>query len=446
MVDDYHLEILRGTDLMGRWYLADVEVKREIAERFTLFLGDDEMEFLADDALVFAYEGVTRMQQGWVNAKKRKRRHRRAAADAARRKDEAPVESAPMPVKVDEPPRPQAPKKVPTSDLAKKLAAIASAEAAANEESDKRRLTWAEAEALELAQSAKTEPPPPAKKPRKRAAPKEEPAAPPFTEPVPSGPLFTEPSSPPPAPPRKPRRVEPAPVAPSVVAPPASEAPDVAPPKRKRTPKPPIEATPIEPTPIEPTPIEATPIEATPIEATPIEATPIEATPSEEPPLGEPAETEYPEPAWIAPPPPARLVTVDLSVEEPVVIETPLAGEEPPAAPIPPEIEDESSDELTKRRQRRKSRREAVADVQVPDQETEARQITNIEAARGKVKEPKGAGHHPAETNVGLLAKLRRPPKADQEHIHTYEESRSAGGLTRRVCVECNHVSITSDD
>ncbi|HJR86873.1 MAG TPA: hypothetical protein VJ930_04395 [Acidimicrobiia bacterium] len=432
MVDDYHLEILRGTDLMGRWYLADVEVKREIAERFTLFLGDDEMEFLADDALVFAYEGVTRMQQGWVNAKKRKRRHRRAAADAARRKDEAPVEPAPMPVKVDEPPRPQAPTKVPTSDLAKKLAAIASAEAAANEESDKRRLTWAEAEALELAQNAKTEPPPPPKKPRKRAAPKEEPPAPLFTEPVPSGPLVAEPSSQPPPPPRKPRR--PAPVEPSVVAPPAAEAPVVAPPKRKRTPKPPIETT----------PIETTPVEEPPIETTPIETTPVEEPPIVEPPIA--VETEYPEPSWIAPPPPARLVTVDLSVEEPVVIETPLAGEEPPETPVLPEIEDESSDELTKRRQRRKSRREAVADVQMPDPETEARQITNIEAARGKVKEPKGAGHHPAETNVGLLAKLRRPPKADQEHVHSYEESRSAGGLTRRVCVECNHVSITSDD
>jgi len=55
-----------------------------------------EMEFLADDALVFAYEGVTRMQQGWVNAKKRKRRHRRAAADAARRKDETPQEPEPV--------------------------------------------------------------------------------------------------------------------------------------------------------------------------------------------------------------------------------------------------------------------------------------------------------------------------------------------------------------
>ncbi|HKZ18728.1 MAG TPA: hypothetical protein VJQ57_01315 [Acidimicrobiia bacterium] len=420
-MDDFHLEILRGSDLMGRWYLADVEVKREIAERFTLFLGDDEMEFLADDALVFAYEGVTRMQEGWVNAKKRKRRHRRAAADAARRKDEAPIEPAPAPapVKVKEPTRPQATKKVPTSDLAKKLAAIASAEAAANDESEKRRLTWAEAEALELAEAAKSEPPPPAKKPRKRAAPKEEPA--------PSGPLYTEPYSPPP-PPRTPPRVKSAATEPPAVAPAAAaEVPKevAAPrPKRKRPPRPSIEPEPVAPEPVAPPPIQPPPIDEPLVE-----------------------EPEYPEPSWIAPPPPARLVTVDLSVEEPLVIESPFAGSEAQEAPAPPEIEDEASDELTKRRQRRKSRRETAPDDQIqPDEETETRQITNIEAARGKVKEPKGAGHHPAETNVGLLAKLRRPPKADQEHVHTYEESRSAGGLTRRVCVECNHVSITSDD
>jgi hypothetical protein len=426
VVDDFHLEILRGSDLMGRWYLADVEVKREIAERFTLFLGDDEMEFLADDALVFAYEGVTRMQEGWVNAKKRKRRHRRAAADAARRKDEAPIE--PAPVKVDEPTRPQATKKVPTSDLAKKLAAIASAEAAANDESEKRRLTWAEAEALELAEASKSEPPPPAKKPRKRAAPKEEPA--------PSGPLYTEPYSPPP-PPRTPPRVEPSAVESPAVAPAvAAEAPKEAAaprPKRKRPPRPSIEHAPVVPEPVAPEPVAPEPVAAPPIQPPPVD----------EPVVKEPE----PEPSWIAPPPPARLVTVDLSVEEPLVIETPFAGGEAQEAPAPPEIEEEASDELTKRRQRRKSRRETAPDDQVlSDEVTEARQITNIEAARGKVKEPKGAGHHPAETNVGLLAKLRRPPKADQEHVHTYEESRSAGGLTRRVCVECSHVSITSDD
>lgn len=89
-IDEYHLEIRRDSELIGRYYLADVEVARDIAERFILFLGDDEVEFLADDALRFAYEGVTVMQDGWLTAQKKKRRHRRAAEESARRKDGEP--------------------------------------------------------------------------------------------------------------------------------------------------------------------------------------------------------------------------------------------------------------------------------------------------------------------------------------------------------------------
>ena len=97
-IDEYHLEIRRDSELIGRYYLADVEVARDIAERFILFLGDDEVEFLADDALQFAYGGVTAMQDGWLSAQKRKRRHRRAADDAARRKDGEPPMEMEVPV------------------------------------------------------------------------------------------------------------------------------------------------------------------------------------------------------------------------------------------------------------------------------------------------------------------------------------------------------------
>ena len=89
-IDEYHLEFRRDSELIGRYYLADVEVARDIAERFILFLGEDEVEFLADDALQFAYGGVAAMQDAWLAAQKKKRRHRRAAEVAARRKDEEP--------------------------------------------------------------------------------------------------------------------------------------------------------------------------------------------------------------------------------------------------------------------------------------------------------------------------------------------------------------------
>ena len=97
-IDEYHLEIRRDAELIGRYYLADVEVARDIAERFILFLGDDEVEFLADDALQFAYGGVTAMQDGWLAAQKRKRRHRRAAEDAATRKDGEPPMEMEVPI------------------------------------------------------------------------------------------------------------------------------------------------------------------------------------------------------------------------------------------------------------------------------------------------------------------------------------------------------------
>jgi hypothetical protein len=97
-IDEYHLEIRRDSELIGRYYLADVEVARDIAERFILFLGDDEVEFLADDALQFAYGGVTAMQDGWLSAQKRKRRHRKAAEDSARRKDGEPPMDLDVPI------------------------------------------------------------------------------------------------------------------------------------------------------------------------------------------------------------------------------------------------------------------------------------------------------------------------------------------------------------
>lgn len=139
VIDEYHLEIRADDDLIGRYYLADVEVARDIAERFILFLNDGEMEFLADDALKFAYDGVAEMQEAWLIAQKKRRRHRKAAVQSARRKDREPA-SEPEPVAVrvaEDSSRPQrsregerrAPVAAP-SELAKRLAAAAAAQTA----------------------------------------------------------------------------------------------------------------------------------------------------------------------------------------------------------------------------------------------------------------------------------------------------------------------------
>jgi hypothetical protein len=139
VIDEYHLEIRAEDDLIGRYYLADVEVARDIAERFILFLNDGEMEFLADDALKFAYDGVAAMQEAWLIAQKKRRRHRKAAVQSARRKDREPApEPEPVAARVaEDSSRPQrsrqgeliAPAAAP-SELAKRLAAAAAAQTA----------------------------------------------------------------------------------------------------------------------------------------------------------------------------------------------------------------------------------------------------------------------------------------------------------------------------
>ena len=419
VVDDYHLEILRGNDLMGRWYLADVEVVRDIAERFKLFLGPDEMEFLADDALTFAYEGVTRMQQGWVKAQKKKRRHRRAAADAARRKDsDAEPEPEPEPARNREPEEERPPRELPvapTSELAKKLAAIAAAEAAASEPvASGRRLTWAEVEAQEANSAASLPPPAPARTPSRPSARK--PAA--ETSTATGRKLRT-------------RRNE------EIETPPAPLPIPISEPE-----------TLLEPLPVVPEPE---------VVSAPVVEAPVEPTRQEEPAWVEPEPTwvqpswiepSEPEPSWIAPqpqPPAAKVVKT-----EPVSTAKAAAEAQTTADP-----QEEQADELTKRRQRRRGKKEEAPEPEVSEpgvlETASPREITDLASAREAIeakatREAKGSGHHPAETSVGLLAKLRRPAKANEEHEHAYQESRSIGGLTRRVCVECNHVSIVSDD
>jgi hypothetical protein len=53
-----------------------------------------------------------------------------------------------------------------------------------------------------------------------------------------------------------------------------------------------------------------------------------------------------------------------------------------------------------------------------------------------------GDGHHPAETS-GLRASMRTVfSRKKGPHEHSYVESTTIVGITRRVCLECGHVSI----
>lgn len=64
---------------------------------------------------------------------------------------------------------------------------------------------------------------------------------------------------------------------------------------------------------------------------------------------------------------------------------------------------------------------------------------------RGQQRAPLGSyrdGHHPSET-TGLRASLRSLlTRSNDPHEHSFVESTTAVGITRRVCLECGHVSI----
>jgi hypothetical protein len=371
-IDEYHLEIRRDSELIGRYYLADVEVARDIAERFILFLGDDEVEFLADDALQFAYGGVTAMQEGWLSAQKRKRRHRRAAEDAARRKDgERPMEiQAPVarPLHVSDSdtirsrrrqvggksPEPAAPER---TVAAQKPAPLA------------QDLVETRADRRERKEVAAAKASPPVEAPE-NVAPTE-------------------------------REVPAAPV--PVVKSKAPAKPAAAPGRRSRGGK----------------------------DSVSIAARLGDSSPKEDPEMVEASRAG------------AAAETVPARIEPEAVVDTSLAARR---KKITADARPKGPDDLGRVRvpepvsgtAARAGRTEAVAARVEPTR-------VEIEVDSEDVRFAQ-EGHHPSETSIGLLSKLRRQPKLPDDHVHKFKESGSSVGLVRRVCIECAYVSIGSDD
>lgn len=354
VVDEYHLDIRANGELLNRYYLADVEVARDIAERFILFLGDDEMEFLAEDALQFAYDGVSAMQEAWLAAQKKKRRHRRAATQSARRKDEelmappvpkvAPPVEEPRPVRT----RPAGPRRnALSSELAKRIAAATRAEAA----SEGGSATASPTDELEY--------------------------------------LPYEP-------------------------PKASDSPPISKPAISES-RPPSDSN------------------GSDSNGSSRSTSRNDMSPEEEP-----------------TPPKTRRASRPRSVE-PVIEPASESVDEPE----PPPVESPQP-----RRRTKKAAEEPVPDgANLADLEVDLVVAAGTEAGKkadqpepeSEVEELAGGrfaplGHHPAETSVGLLSRLRRQPKVPTNHVHRYQEARLAVGLVRRVCVECSYVSIGSDD
>ena len=387
-IDEYHLEIKRDSELIGRYYLADVEVARDIAERFILFLGDDEIEFLADDALQFAYGGVTAMQEGWLAAQKRKRRHRRAAEDAARRKDGSrPLETV-SPV--------ERPLHVSDSDTVRNRRRQAGSKAA-------------ESPAPELAAAAATPPP--------------------IAE-APTG-LRSET--------RKDRKAVPAPE--------VSPAPELTPRATSVKREKPVKSTPVEKAPAEKAPAASARPKAPAKQA----SGSGRRTKNGQDPVTIPAQVDEVAPitaaaafdAPVAQPLDERAISAEVVADPPA--DTSLAARR---KKITADAQPKDADDLGRVRvpepisaaavKARDERREVDATPAAPKKGGAVGNGGDVRFAQD--------GHHPSETSTGLLAKLRRPPKLREDHVHIFKESGSSVGLVRRVCIECAYVSIGSHD
>ena len=390
-IDEYHLEIRRDSELIGRYYLADVEVARDIAERFILFLGEDEVEFLADDALQFAYGGVAAMQDAWLAAQKKKRRHRRAAEVAARRKDDEPrleLETVSRPVHVSD------------SDTLRSRRLRAGSKPPQTASPDRRTPGVKPANPVETYAEAPAEMPtgsPTHTRKGRRHSPPDHPSAGAEVESA-VAPLESE----------------------EETAEPAVQAKKAASP---RAPRKTAAATGRQPRPAKNSRGSTADLE---------ESTPIASIAAVEPIATSPARDSVTEA-------PQKEVTA-AAVVTPEEEDTSLAARRKKIT----ETRAKDVEDLGRVRvPEPASARQRGAETPDPDVEPAPGRAAN--GSDGDVRYAQ-AGHHPFETSTGLLSKLRRQPKRPMNHVHNFKESGSSVGLVRRVCIECSFVSIGSDD
>jgi hypothetical protein len=69
LVEDEQVEIVLDGESLGRWSLYDVRARRLISSAFQLELDGEEITFLADEPIDFAYRGVERMAEVWARFK-----------------------------------------------------------------------------------------------------------------------------------------------------------------------------------------------------------------------------------------------------------------------------------------------------------------------------------------------------------------------------------------
>lgn len=453
-VDDTHVRILAGGKSLGRWCLADVVADRLLANEFELDLDGEVVRFLAEDQINFAYGAVQAMAEGWaryqaMNFVKRSR------AVASARKDTEP------------------------SRLRDAHQAFVMAREALGEE-EANLIREAVEEPIEAEEKAATEKPGRFRR-RHLAAPETEgtsvaDADQPVEEPQP----LEE------GEPRLPEEPDPTPAAPHHAGPPHVALPYVAPPHvappymapsgdRAASPAPP---------PVDEESSSARPTLSERLARARADAeTAAEHRPSDPAVLsrkvpridtfpgrgstgsGKPAEADGSTPA----PPPAPENEPDMTGETASRADRrPLPAREPESEPEPerpPQSNGEAGEETRPVDEVEPSVEPEPAVPEAPTEQEEPVPVTMPSTTEPAVRTSTAAtengppgtdatqagayadGHHPAETS-GLRASLRSvfSRSKAEPHEHSFVESTTAVGLTRKVCIECGHVSIGVSD
>ncbi len=419
LVEDDQIEVFLEGESLGRWSLYDVHASRLVSAAFSLSLADEEITFIADEPVDFAYKGVDHMAEVWARYKSMTMPRRVVAVGRSRRGTTAPR----------------------ISEL--REAMVQNLEAAGR---GVPRLAPIET----LRQPAFPQAPP-----VEEVAPASgEPMVPATPEPV--IPRQTEPPFRPSSPETRP---QPAPEAkePSVTEEVASPPPAPAPPSRLR-PGPGLLARRV--TPPDDEVEEAEPIFARPGDKAPVfrspwdeptEAADLEPVSVQEPDL-EPVLDEPPmpvfEPEPVAAQPPAPIFEPEPVLEKP---EMPEPVVEPPAAVAPaasaevPELVKEllgtSSDE---------GGEEGARDLVVDLGHYEGRRQAGPEEGpmASPAKEPVMTGAPPeASEKSGLLGAVRSAFARNKvPHEHEFVEAPGGIGIVRQICAECGYISIGVSD
>lgn len=69
LIEENQIEILLDGEGLGRWSLYDVHARRLVSAAFQLELDGEEVTFVADEPIDFAYRGVDHMAESWARIK-----------------------------------------------------------------------------------------------------------------------------------------------------------------------------------------------------------------------------------------------------------------------------------------------------------------------------------------------------------------------------------------